>query len=513
MPKVKRVLISVYDKNGVEEFAKSLRGLGIEIISSGGTYAALKKADVEVTEISEYTNSPEVMGGRVKTLHPRVHAGILYRRGNKDDEADLETLGAKSIDMVVVNLYPFAEAIAKPDCDMQMALKNIDIGGPTMIRAAAKNWPFVAVVTDADDYNSVIDELKNNGEISENKSRELATKAFGTTADYDSMITSYLGNDEGMPSNYSGSWSKHSTLRYGENPHQKAAVYKSSSNVSGPNLVCAKQIQGKAISYNNLLDSDAAIRIVRDYDTTAVAVLKHNNPCGVGLSENVAEAFVRARECDPMSAFGGIIAANTEVDGVMAEEITSAFYEVVIAPSFSDKAKEILKSKKNLRLLEMPELMTKSTSKYQHRVIAGGLLVQEDDVILDDEQEFKVVTKRKPTPEEEKALKFAWKVVKHVKSNAVIFCRENETVGIGAGQMSRVDAVKVAKMKALSSLKGTVIGSDAFFPFADGLIECYEAGATAVIQPGGSKRDQEVIDAANERNMTMIFTGKRHFKH
>ena len=491
---------------------KKLEAQKIEILSSGGTYKILNEAGVKVVEVSDYTESPEVMGGRVKTLHPRVHGGILYRRNVDSDLADLKKIGGEPIDMVVVNLYPFREATSKPDCDMQTALENIDIGGPSMIRSAAKNWPSVLVVVDPSDYNFVVDTIKS-GEVSNEFRKNLATKAFMTTCEYDSLITNYLSSGDDLPNIYCSAWIKESDLRYGENPHQRAALYKPTNTVIGPDLANSKKLQGKEISYNNLLDTSAAIGMVREFNSIAAVVVKHSNPCGIGLGDTVKDAFVSARDCDPLSAFGGIVAVNDMVDSDLAEEITSSFYEVVVAPQFSKEALAILSKKKNLRLLEMPNLNEKSFNTVQCRLIYGGLLIQDDDVIVEDESSWKVASERNPTPEERYALSFAWKVVKHVKSNAIVFCTNKATVGIGAGQMSRVDSVKLAIMKAQSSLKGTVLASDAFFPFPDGITEAANAGVTAIIQPGGSKRDDEVVAAVNERNIAMIFTGKRHFRH
>ena len=511
MNDVKRALISVYDKEGIVDFAKNLDSLGIEIISSGGTYKKLKSAGLNIIEASEYTDSPEVMSGRVKTLHPRVHGGILFRRENESDLKDLKTLGGKPIDMVVVNLYPFKDVVSKPDCDMKTALENIDIGGPSMLRSAAKNWPSVLVVTDTNDYEQVVNHLKNN-DVTEDFRQSLSAKAFAVTSAYDAMIAGYLEKSEGLPNYFFKTWKKKTDLRYGENPHQRAALYES-FNESATGLINAKQYQGKELSYNNMLDTNAGLNLVREFTEPTVVILKHNNPCGVGRANNLQEAFVLARECDPMSAFGGIIAINGEVDDKIAEEIIGAFYEVVLAPSYSKKALNVLSGKKNLRVLEMPEIKEPYSAGVEYRRVDGGLLVQDEDFGIEDQKQWNVVTKREPTAQERVALNFAWKITKNVKSNAILFANENATVGIGAGQMSRVDAVKVAKMKALTSLKGTVMASDAFFPFPDGLLEGYSAGATAVIQPGGSRNDKAVIEAADNNGMAMIFTGRRHFRH
>ncbi len=518
---VERALVSVYDKTGVAEFGKRLAALGIEIVSTGGTARLLRDAGVKVLDVAELTGWPEMLGGRVKTLHPKVHGGILFRRENKDDRAQAAEHQIAAIDLVVVNLYPFEAVAAKPGVGPDELIENIDIGGPTMVRSAAKNFQHVGVVTDPADYESVAKELEGGRELSLATRVDLARKAFAATARYDGHITRELERltaDQGrlalverpaLPARLNFSLERHASLRYGENPHQGAALYIPAGQPAA-GLAGAKQLQGKELSYNNLVDLQAAWSFAEEFERPAAIIIKHSNPAGAAEHEKQAEAYRLALACDPVSAFGSVIALNRPVEGETAEEVAKLFVECVVAPSFTPEAREALGKKKNLRLVE---LSTPAPAEFDLKVISGGWLVQQPDRVPPDESQWKVVTERKPTEEEMAALRFAWKVVKHVKSNAIVFTRAGQTVGVGAGQMSRVDSVKIAAMKAQLPLKGTVVGSDAFFPFPDGVEEAAKAGATAVIQPGGSVRDKEVIEAANRLGMAMITTGRRHFWH
>lgn len=515
---IKRALISVTDKSGIVDFAKELQEFGVEILSTGGTAAQLRQNGISVTDVSDYTGFPEMMDGRLKTLHPKVHGGLLALRDNEDHMKSLNEQGIGLIDMVVINLYRFEDTVAREDCTLDDAIENIDIGGPTMLRAAAKNYRFVSVVTDPGDYAKIINEMKKTGgKIAESTNFALATKTFQLTARYDAAISNYLGTikPEGkkdFPDTVTMQFIKAQDLRYGENPHQKAAFYREQDTLS-PAISNARQIQGKELSYNNIMDSDAAWQMVSDFELPTAVVMKHSNPCGAATSDStIAEAYKKSLETDPVSAFGGIVAFNRRVDKETAQEIAKIFLEVVIAPGFDDNAIEILSTKKNLRLLEVP-LAGQPVTDYDYRRVVGGILIQERDKMDEDIRNAQVVTKRIPTEEEYQALNFAWHVVKHVKSNAIVFATKDQLVGVGAGQMSRVDSVKIARMKANLPTKGTVLASDAFFPFRDGVDMAAEAGVTAIVQPGGSIRDEEAIQAADEHGIAMIFTGRRHFRH
>jgi len=518
---IKRVLISVTDKKGIVEFAQGLRSFGVEILSTGGTATQLRKSGVPVTDVSDYTGFPEMMDGRLKTLHPKIHGGLLALRDNEAHMNALREHRIDLIDMVVINLYRFEDTVAKKGCTLEQAIENIDIGGPTMLRAASKNYRFVSVVTDPEDYQKILSEMKRTGgKISEGTNFELAKKTFQLTARYDGAISNYLGllNAESIekrdfPDTFSCQFTKAQDLRYGENPHQKAAFYREMDPQLSA-LSNARQLQGKELSYNNIMDSDAAWQIVSDVPLPGVVIIKHANPCGAATSDgDMAEAFRKAMAGDPVSAFGGIVALNRPVDKRAAEELIKTFFEVIIAPGFASDAVEILSTKKNVRVLEIPASCSKRTDGYDFRRVMGGLLVQDRDMDEFDIRKAKIVTKRAPTEAEYQALDFAWRVVKHVKSNAIVYATKDQLVGVGAGQMSRVDSVKIAKMKAILPTDGCVLGSDAFFPFRDGIDMAKEAGITAIIEPGGSIKDDEVIQAADEHGLAMIFTGIRHFRH
>lgn len=520
MNKIHRAIISVSDKEGISNFAKGLREFDIEILSTGGTAKRLRDGGIEVTEISEFTGSPEILGGRVKTLHPKIHGGIL---GLRDDEAHIKQMkenGIEPIELIVVNLYPFEDVIKKEDVDLSEAIENIDIGGPTLLRAAAKNYKFVTILTHPEDYKDLLKELKKNkGAVSPETNFRLAVKAFSYVARYDAAISNYLGaleKDGGknkFPATITMHLEKKMKLRYGENPHQEGAFYVL-PEINEPCISNSDQLQGKELSLNNIYDTDAALEAVKDFSETACVIVKHNNPCGVATDESVMGAFLKAKACDPVSAFGGIVAFNKEVDEVTASELANMFLEVVIAPGYSEKALEVLSSKGNLRVMKTAPLINSARPGLDFKKVAGGALIQDRDTgINDDFRDMKVETKRQPTDEELEALKFAWKVCKHVKSNAIVFAGDGQTIGIGAGQMSRVDSVKIATFKAVLPTKGTVMASDAFFPFRDGIDEAAKAGITAIVQPGGSIRDKEIIAAADEHGMAMVFTGVRHFKH
>ena len=517
MASMKRALISVSDKTGVVDMAKGLAALGAEILSTGGTAKTLREAGVAVTDVAAYTGSPEILDGRVKTLHPKIHGGLLGRRSVPAHVDQMTQHNIGPIDMVVVNLYPFEATIAKPNCHFDDAIENIDIGGPSMLRSAAKNHDDVLVVVDPADYSRVLKALEDNT-VTRALRRELAMKVFQHTARYDSVIAGYLerqvqGSDAKFPKILSLQFELGEILRYGENPHQQGAFYRERQS-NEPSVSRGTILHGKAMSYNNFLDANAALELAKEYDETAVAIIKHNNPCGVALGATPVEAYVKARETDPVSAFGGVIAFNRPVDLSAAKEITSTFVEVVIAPGFAEDALAELKRKKDLRLLDVGPLTKVKQEGYDLKKLVGGLIVQDRDLgTLTDLRALPVPTVRKPTDEEYAACAFAWKACKHVKSNAIIYAKPGQTVGIGAGQMSRVDSVKLAAMKAQLPVKGCVMASDAFFPFRDGLDAVAEAGATAVIQPGGSMRDEEVIAAADEHGLAMVFTGYRHFRH
>lgn len=521
---VKRALLSVSDKTGIEDFAHKLAAHGVELLSTGGTCKLLHKAGIPVKDVSEITGFPEIMDGRVKTLHPLVHGGILARRDDADHKKAMSDHGITGIDMVIINLYPFASTV-ESGADFATCIENIDIGGPAMVRASAKNHDFVAIVTDPADYERVIADMDAHKSGTTQILREdLAASAFAMTASYDSMIASWFSKEQKQetPKRVSFSGMLKQTLRYGENPHQSAALY-SLDGAPRVGAASATQVQGKELSYNNLNDTNAAFELVAEFDAPTVAIIKHANPCGVATDDNILEAYKKARACDPTSAFGGIIAINRPLDKATASAIVESFVEVIIAPSVNDDALEPLKKKPNIRVLTtgaMPDPLQKQMMVAR---IAGGLLVQDADTGHIQESDLKIVTKRKPSPKEIQDMLFAFRVAKHVKSNAIIYAKDLATVGIGAGQMSRIDSSRIAAWKAgeaakeaklpESLAKGSVVASDAFFPFADGLISAAEAGVTAVIQPGGSMRDQEVIDAADERGLAMVMTGMRHFRH
>jgi phosphoribosylaminoimidazolecarboxamide formyltransferase / IMP cyclohydrolase len=516
MSKIQRAILSVTEKTGLIEFAGKLAGMGVELISTGGTAKLLRDSGIKVKDISELTGFPEMLDGRVKTLHPKVHGGILHRRSDAGHRKAVAEHGIQPIDMVVVNLYAFEKTAAKPGVHFEELIENIDIGGPSMIRSAAKNFQDVAVVTSPSDYNSLAEEMaKSGGEVSETTKWRLAQKAFATTAAYDSAIASTLeqtmpGGElraaEGFPPTLRFSFSKIMDLRYGENPHQKAAMY---TNGSGEGVANAHQVQGKELSYNNIVDLQAAWDLSQEFDEIVCAIIKHTNPCGTATGKTLVEAYKRALECDPVSAFGGVIGVNRVIDGDAAEEMAKLFLEVIAAPGFDEAAKARFAARKNLRLVEIKH----APQKWVLKNVSGGVLLQDVDMRPLSDADLKVVTKRQPTAEEKRALLFAWKICKHVKSNAILYSRDGQTVGVGAGQMSRVDAAKVGAMKAVLPLKGTVVASDAFFPFPDGVEEVARVGSTAVIQPGGSVRDAEVIEAADRLGLAMIFTGVRHFRH
>jgi phosphoribosylaminoimidazolecarboxamide formyltransferase/IMP cyclohydrolase len=515
--KVNRALVSVSDKSGIVDFCQELHRLGIEILSTGGTAQTLGTYHIPVTEVSEYTGFPEMMDGRVKTLHPKVHGGILARRGI--DEAVMAENGIDAIDMVVVNLYPFEQTVANPHCDFAAAIENIDIGGPTMIRAAAKNHADVAVIVDPADYASVIDELKSANGLSPKTRFNLALKSFEHTARYDTAIASYLSQSNGIqfPDTLNLQFHHNQTLRYGENPHQNAAFYREKSPASGT-IAAAKQLQGKELSYNNIADADAALECVKSFNGKPTCVIvKHANPCGVAEADQLIGAYDKAYATDPTSAFGGIIAFNRELDGQTAAEIIKRqFVEVIIAPSISADAQAALAEKQNIRVLECGAWKNDGVASLDFKRVAGGLLVQDNDQGETKMDDIKVVSKRAPTEQELEDLLFAWKVAKFVKSNAIVYCKNGQTIGVGAGQMSRVYSARIAGIKAADAdldVPGSAMASDAFFPFRDGIDSAAEAGITAVIQPGGSMRDNEVIAAADEHNIAMVFTGMRHFRH
>ncbi len=516
MGKLNHALISVSDKTGVVEFARGLVELRGTILSTGGTANAIRTAGVPVTEVSSHTGSPEILGGRVKTLHPKIHGGLLGRRGRTEDLRQMQEQGIEPIDVVVVNLYPFESTIAKPDCTFEDAIEHIDIGGPSMLRSAAKNHEDVVVVVDPGDYGRVLEALQA-GSVPLTLRRELAGKVFQHTSRYDGLIANYLSRQgEGadkFPTRLSITYERAAVLRYGENPHQEGAFYRETGGTE-PSISLGRQLHGKAMSYNNYLDANSALELAKEFDDGAVVIIKHNNPCGVALGATPVEAYQKARETDPVSAFGGVIASNRPVDLDMAREVTATFVEVLIAPEFTDEAVAELQRKKDLRLLTVGSLESRTREGYDLKKLVGGLILQDRDLgALADLKTLAVPTKRKPTDDEYAACAFAWKVCKHVKSNAIVFANATQTVGVGAGQMSRVDSVKLAEMKANLPINGCVMASDAFFPFRDGLDAAVKAGVTAVIQPGGSIRDEEVVKAADEQDVAMIMTGMRHFRH
>ncbi len=520
MTPITRALISVSDKTGIIEFAKALSELNIDILSTGGTAKLLADAGIKVTEVADYTGFPEMLDGRVKTLHPKVHGGILGRRDLPEHRAKMREHNIPPIDLVVVNLYPFSATIAKPNCTLEDAIENIDIGGPTMVRAAAKNHAHVAIVTDNADYINIINELRNNQKsLSDERRFELAKKAFSHTAAYDGSISNYLtsvdahGKKNAFPNKLNLQFQKVQDLRYGENPHQGAAFYEELPAVPG-SLATFKQHQGKELSYNNIADADAAWECVKTFDMAACVIIKHANPCGAAIGDNTLAAYQRAFATDPTSAFGGIIAFNRPVDVATAQEVAKQFVEVLIAPAFDDAALKVLSAKVNIRVLTID--LADGTNVHDYKRVGGGFLVQTPDAKNITVAELKVVTKVKPTPAQLEDLLFAFRVAKFVKSNAIVFCNKGQTLGIGAGQMSRVDSTKIAVIKAKNaglSLENSVAASDAFFPFRDGLDVIAENGAKAIIQPGGSMRDDEVIAAADEHGIAMVLTGIRHFRH
>lgn len=522
---VRRALLSVSDKTGLIDFARSLNTLGVELLSTGGTYKAIQEAGIPVTEVSSYTGFPEMMDGRVKTLHPKVHGGLLGRRGT--DDAVMAEHGIKPIDLLVVNLYPFEATIAKTDCSLEDAIENIDIGGPTMLRAAAKNHADVAVITDIADYGRVLEELQaNQGQLSHATRFDLAIKTYETTARYDGAIANYFGSRLGegtfeqpldFPRTFNTQLVKAQELRYGENPHQKAAFYVE-RNAKEASIATARQLQGKELSYNNIADTDAALECVKSFVKPACVIVKHANPCGVSVSEEgIGKAYDLAYATDPESAFGGIIAFNRPLDAATMQAIISRqFVEVIIAPSVSEEALAISASKPNVRVMSCGGFPEQRASFLDYKRVNGGLLVQSADMGMITSQDVKIVTQRVPTEAEMHDLIFAWKVAKYVKSNAIVYAKNRQTIGVGAGQMSRVNSARIAAIKAEHAgleVKGAVMASDAFFPFRDGIDNAASVGISCIIQPGGSMRDQEVIDAANEHGMAMVFTGMRHFRH
>jgi phosphoribosylaminoimidazolecarboxamide formyltransferase/IMP cyclohydrolase len=517
---IRRALISVSDKTGIVDFARELTALGVEILSTGGTYRQLQEAGIAVLEVSDYTGFAEMMDGRVKTLHPKVHGGILGRRGT--DDAIMAEHGIQPIDMVVVNLYPFAQTVARPDCSLADAIENIDIGGPTMVRAAAKNHKDVAIVVSASDYSGILGELRSNGgALSQGTRFELAVKAFEHTAGYDGAIANYLGSITGgdkqrFPRTFNTQFIKKFDLRYGENPHQQSAFYVE-ANPAEVGIATAEQLQGKELSYNNIADTDAALECVKSFAEPACVIVKHANPCGVAIAENILSAYELAFATDSESAFGGIIAFNRELDGETARAIVERqFVEVIIAPSVTPEAETAVAEKKNVRLLVCGEWDEQRLAALDYKRVNGGLLVQDRDDGLIIASDLQVVSKRQPTQAEIRDLLFSWKVAKFVKSNAIVYAVNGRTVGVGAGQMSRINSARIAAIKAEHAglqVEGSVMASDAFFPFRDGIDNAAAVGIRAVIQPGGSMRDAEVIAAADEHDMAMVFTGMRHFRH
>ncbi|MBP2638086.1 MAG: purH [Firmicutes bacterium] len=512
--KIKRALLSVSDKTGIVEFAKALHDLGVELVSTGGTMKAIKEAGIPVTYVSEITGFPEIMDGRVKTLNPYVHGGILAIRDNPAHQAAMKEHNITGIDLVAVNLYPFRQTVAKPDVTLEDAVENIDIGGPAMIRAAAKNFHYVTVVVNPERYQEIIAQLKTSGEVEFKNRMALAQEAYSHTGSYDAYISRYLSAQLGQglfPETVHMVYEKAQDLRYGENPHQSAAFYRE-QYYSGPGVASAKQLNGKELSFNNIVDVEAAYALVTEFKEPAAAIIKHTNPCGTGIGATLAEAYNKAYQADPVSAFGGIIALNRDVDKETAERISELFAEVVIAPAFSQGALDILTQKKNVRLLAAA-LPQPDNSRLDVKSVAGGVLLQQADMTTAPRSDMKVITKRQPTGAEWEQLLFAWKVVKHVKSNAIVIANDNKTLGVGAGQMNRVGAAGIALAQAGEQAKGAVLASDAFFPFADTVKAAIDAGITAIIQPGGSVNDEDSIKAADEKGIAMVFTGMRHFKH
>ncbi len=509
----KRALLSVSDKSGILEFAQELEKIGYELLSTGGTKKFLEENGVAITAVDEVTKFPEILGGRVKTLHPLVHGGLLAKHDDAEHQSQMAENGISPIDIVCVNLYPFRETIAKPDVTVDDAIENIDIGGPTMLRSAAKNHAYVTVIVDAADYAGVLNELQNKQSTTPETRRRLAAKVFRHTAAYDSYISNYLTDltGEEYPDQLTLTYELSQTLRYGENPHQKAAFYRSPLG-SSFSIANAHQVHGKELSYNNIQDANAALQMIKEFKMPVAVAVKHMNPCGVGTGETIADAFSKAYEADSTSIFGGIVALNREVDADTAKQLATIFLEIIIAPSFSHEAIELLTQKKNIRLLTIP-FDSKISDKWNTVTVEGGLLIQQPDVFGYDDADIQVATERQPTAEELEALKLGWNVVKHVKSNAIVVCNSEMTLGIGAGQMNRVGSAKIALDQAGKAAEGAVMASDAFFPMNDTVEAAAKAGIKAIIQPGGSKKDQESIDKANEYGIAMVFTGVRHFKH
>jgi len=533
MVKIKKALVSVSDKSGIDELVKTLNKFGVELLSTGGTAKRIKDLGIPVKDVSEYTGFPEMMDGRVKTLHPKIHGGLLALRDSASHMAQAKKHNIEMLDMVVVNLYPFEKTVAKSGVTLEEAIENIDIGGPSMLRSAAKNHKSVAIVTNPEKYPEIIAELEtNDGSLSEKTLKGLAVEVFKRTSQYDRAIYDYLSShpdllsavltkmgeqteqEKTFPNNLNLAFEKLQDLRYGENPHQKAAFYKDISSKE-PGIANARQLQGKELSYNNILDLDAAIEIVKDFEKPAASVIKHTNPCGAAVSDSPEKAYLDALECDRLSAFGSIVGFNRQVTGKLADVVMKEadFVECIIAPSFDEEAKNIFSKKKNLRLLEVPGYRKTGSSETDYKKVVGGLLVQDMDTKCIKEKDLKIVTKNKPSKEEIEELLFAWAIVKHVKSNAIVLCKGTKTVGIGAGQMSRVDSVIIASRKAGNKSKGSVLASDAFFPKPDAIDQAHKTGVKAIIQPGGSKGDEAIIEACNKYGIAMVLTGARHFKH
>jgi phosphoribosylaminoimidazolecarboxamide formyltransferase / IMP cyclohydrolase len=512
---IKRAILSVSDKTGIIDFAKELVKLGVEIISTGGTAKTLEEAGIKVIGISEITGYPECLDGRVKTLHPNIHGGLLAVRDNEVHMSKLRELGIETIDIVVVNLYPFRKTIEKEGVELSEAIENIDIGGPSMLRAAAKNYKYVTVVVNPSDYQKVLEELNEKGNTTEATRFELAAKVFSHTASYDTLIGSYLWEKAGLPKypeTVTMTFEKMQDLRYGENPHQAAAYYREMKAVSG-SIATAVQLHGKELSFNNINDANAALETLKEFDEPAAVAVKHANPCGVGVGNSLYEAYIKAYEGDPISIFGGIIALNREVDASTASEVGKIFVEIVIAPAYSEEALNILMSKKNIRIMQLEDICGKPVTDIDFKKVGGGLLMQDADWQDFDMADIKNVTDKRPTENEMQDMLFAWKVVKHVKSNAIVVAKDGRTLGIGPGQTNRIWSANMSLERSGEKARGAVIASDAFFPFGDVVEVAAKAGISAIIQPGGSLRDQESIDECNKNNISMIFTGMRHFKH
>ena len=506
--KINRALISVFDKTGLDKLAKEFVSRGIEIMSTGGSAKFLRDKNIKVTDVSDYTNFPEIMDGRVKTINPLVEGGILGLRDKH--EKDAKDNNIKWIDIVICNLYPFSETISKNDCDQALALENVDIGGPTMIRSAAKNVGWVTVIVDPTDYDYLLENMTDENEIDFDSRSFFSAKAFGHTAQYDTIIHNYL-KPEKLSNDFTLTFTKHSEMRYGENPHQAAAAYTIPGDRSN-NILNAKIHQGKKLSYNNIMDADAALSCLKEFNSTACVIVKHANPCGVALGANMLNVYKRAFNADSLSAFGGIIAINQPCDDILAKEISKVFVEIVLAPAFTKKSLEIFSKKKNLRVLEVGNIQSRE-QLLEVRNVVGGVIVQETDTSILSEDNLQVVTENKPSDSDIKTMLFGWKVLKHVKSNGILIVKDNTTVGVGAGQVSRVDSVDIAMKKSGESIKDSILCSDAFFPFRDSIDKIAGSGIKAVLQPGGSVRDDEVISACNEHGIAMVFTGQRCFKH